>query len=212
IIDRRPFTDHTALVTGASGDIGAAIALALSELGAMVDVVARRASGLEALASRVRPESPPMLVNPADLTVDHQVTQLAERVRTERGRLDVLVHCAGLIAFGTYEAAPTEDFDRQYRANVRAPYVLTEALLPILRTPPGQIVFIGSSAALHVRAGLGQFAATQYAFRALADPLRDEVNGVGFRVLSVYPGPTATQRHAKIYAEEGRLYQPDLLL
>ena len=211
-LDAKPFAGLTALVTGASGDIGGAIALALGDLGAAVCVVARRAPALETLAARAIPGSPPMLVHPADLTLDHEIARLAERVHGELKRLDVLVHSAGVIAFGTHESAATGDFDLQYRANVRAPYVLTKALLPLLKPPPGQIVFISSTAALHVRAGLGQFAATQHAFRALADTLRDEVNEVGIRVLSVYPGRTATERQAKIFAGEGRVYRPELLL
>jgi NADP-dependent 3-hydroxy acid dehydrogenase YdfG len=153
-----------------------------------------------------------MLVHPADLTLDLEITRLTDRVDRELGRLDFLVHSAGVIAFGTHETAPTGNFDLQYQANVRAPYVLTKAFLPLLKSSRGQIVFIASTAALHVRAGLGQYAATQHAFRALADTLREEVNEAGIRVLSVYPGRTATQRQAKIFADEGRVYRPELLL
>ena len=153
-----------------------------------------------------------MLVHPADLTRGLEIPRLADRVDRELRRLDFLVHSAGVIAFGTHESAPTGNFDLQYRANVRAPYVLTKALLPQLKSSQGQIVFISSTAALRARAGYGQFAATQHAFRALANALREEVNEAGIRVLSVYPGRTATQRQAKIFADEGRVYRPELLL
>src|SRR5229473_853868 len=76
----------------------------------------------------------------------------------------------------------------------------------------GQIVFINSSAGLRSPATAGQFAATQHAFRSIADSLRDEVNADGIRVLSVYPGRTATPRLAKLFEKEGRAYQPDLLM
>src|SRR5262245_27954506 len=114
----RPFDGLTALITGASGDIGTAIALALGDLGAVVRVVGRRAPVLEALAASAGPGSPSIVVHPADLSLDHEVARLADRVGPECGRLDVLVHCAGLIALGPHESAPIEDFDRQYRTNV----------------------------------------------------------------------------------------------
>jgi len=126
--------------------------------------------------------------------------------------IDILVHSAGTIHFGPVESAPVEDFDNQYRCNVRAPYLLTQSVLPLLRKRQGQIVFINSSIVTNVRAGVGQFSATQHALKAMADCLRQEVNADGVRVLSVFPGRTATPRQAAIYQMEGRTYQPELLL
>jgi NADP-dependent 3-hydroxy acid dehydrogenase YdfG len=210
--NRKPFDALTAVVTGASGDIGAAIALALADLGAAVCIVGRRTEALEALADRAPAAAPPMLVQRADLTLDQDVARLADTVRTKLGRLDVLVHSAGLITSGTHESASLEDFDLQYRANLRAPYALTQVLLPLLKASQGQMVFIGSTAAFSVRPALGQFAATQHAFRAMANTLREELNPASIRILTVYPGRTATQRMARIFAREGRVYQPELLL
>jgi NADP-dependent 3-hydroxy acid dehydrogenase YdfG len=210
--DPTPFAGQAGVVTGASGDIGGAIALALADLGATVCVVARRAPELAALAARARAGAPPMLVHPADLTLDREVDRLHERAARELGRLDFLVHSAGVIAFGTNEAAATDDFDRQYCANVRAPWSLTKALLPLLKASRGQTVFVGSTAGLEVRAGLGQYAATQHAFKAIADALRAEVNPDGVRVLTLYLGRTATTRQAHIFELEGRPYAPELLM
>src|ERR1700741_1963961 len=99
-----------------------------------------------------------------------------------------------------------------YRSNVRGHYALTQALLDLLRKQKGQVVFINSSAGLRSPATVGQFSATQHAFRAMADSLRDEVNSDGVRVLSVYPGRTATPRMAALFANEGRPYRPELLM
>ena len=85
-------------------------------------------------------------------------------------------------------------------------------MLPLLQKSAGQIVFINSSAGLRSAATVGQFSATQHAFRSIADSLRDEVNALGIRVLSVYPGRTATPRIAKLFEKEGRTYQQDLLM
>jgi NAD(P)-dependent dehydrogenase (short-subunit alcohol dehydrogenase family) len=113
---------------------------------------------------------------------------------------------------GPIEEAPVEDFDRQYRTNVRGPYVLTQALLPMFRGSRGEVVFVNSSIVLNARAGTGQYAATKLALKAIADSLRAEVNADGRRVLSVFLGRTATPMQETIHDREGRDYHPDRLL
>ena len=137
---------------------------------------------------------------------------MAERVERDFGRADVLVLCGGAIFHGALDRAPLEQFDMMYRANLRGHYALIQGLLPLLRKQRGQIVFINSSAGLRSPATVGQFSATQHAFRAVADSLRDEINGDGIRVLSVYPGRTATPRMEALFAKESRPYRPELLL
>jgi NADP-dependent 3-hydroxy acid dehydrogenase YdfG len=113
---------------------------------------------------------------------------------------------------GPHSGAAIGDLDRQYRTNVRGPYLLTQALLPFLRPCHGQIVFMNSTVGLEARADVGQYASTQHALRAIADALRAEVNSDGVRVLTVYLGRTATARQARIFQLEGRRYSPDLLM
>ena len=97
--------------------------------------------------------------------------------------------------------------------NVRAPYALTQALLPALRTGSGDVVFVNSSAGAHPPAASnGAYAATKHALRALADALRAEENENGVRVLSVYPGRTAGPLQERLHELEGRAYAPERLL
>jgi NADP-dependent 3-hydroxy acid dehydrogenase YdfG len=192
---------RVAVVTGASSGIGAAITRALAERGVEVCAVGRRLEALDALGEAVH-------ARPLDLTDDAAIDALPG----ELGRVDVLVHCAGEIAHAPHASARVEDLDLQYRANLRAPYRLTQALLPALRASDGDVVFVNSSIYGHARAGTGQFAATQYGLAAVADALRDEVNGDGVRVLSVFPGRTATPRQARLHEAEGRPYHPERLL
>ena len=131
-----------------------------------------------------------------------------ENLSKQLDGLDVLIHCAGAYSRGDLQTASVEEFDRLYRTNVRVPYLLTQSLLPMLKRRKGQIVFINSSQGLHARQGVGQFAATQHALKAIADSLRDEANSDGVRVFSVYPGRTATPRMEAIYRLEGREYKP----
>jgi NADP-dependent 3-hydroxy acid dehydrogenase YdfG len=199
------------VVTGASSGIGRAIAIALASAGANVCAVARRRKELEATAASAKGSGRCSLYV-ADLVVDAQVAKLAEALLGREGGVDVLVHSAGAISLGDLETAPIDDLDRHYAANVRAPYLLTQALLPALRASRGQIVFVNSTAGFNARANVGQFAATQHALKAIAESLREEINPHGVRVTSVYPGRTATPRQAKIHAIEGKDYPPERLM
>jgi short-subunit dehydrogenase len=84
--------------------------------------------------------------------------------------------------------------------------------LPLLKMQKGQIVFINSSVGLVSKANLSQYAATKHALRAFADSLREEVNEMGIRVLSVFPGRTATPMQEMIFNWEGKDYPPTRLL
>ncbi len=204
--------NQVAVVTGASSGIGKIIALTLAGQGAEVCLVARRREALEALATQVRASGGRSHVCRADLTSNEDIQELSLKINRDFGRVDVLVLCGGAIFHGPLERAPLAEFDLMYRSNVRAHYALTQALLPFLRKQKGQVVFINSSAGLRSPATVGQFSATQYALRAVADSLRDEVNADGIRVLSVFPGRTATPRMEALFKKEGKPYRPELLL
>src|ERR1700739_4536168 len=191
-----PLSLQTAVVTGASSGIGAAIALCLSEEGAKLHLIGRNAGALEAVAQQARKSSPSVLTYRADLSSDADLVRLQKDLNRDCDKLDILVHCAGVIALGPLESASLEDFDRQYRTNVRVPYALTQALLPTLRAHQGSVVFVNSSAGMNTRAGISQYSATKHALKAIADSLRAEVNADGIRVLSVYPGRTASPQQA----------------
>jgi NADP-dependent 3-hydroxy acid dehydrogenase YdfG len=204
------FEGQAALVTGATGDIGAAIAVALAERGAGVGLLGRRRTKLAAVERRLG--DAPRLVREVDLTADQAVRSAVKAFLRAFGRLDVLVHSNGVHEADTVERTKLADADRMWAANVRGPLLLTQLALPALRASKGQIVFVNSSVGLETRPGVGIFAATQHALHALAETLRAEVNPDGIRVLSVYPGRTATGRQRKIFVAEGRDYAPERLL
>ena len=200
------------VITGASSGIGRAIATAIAATGAAVCLVGRNAKRLEEAAEKARATARTVLVCESDLTIDSAIDELALRLKHEFDAVDVVVHCAGAYTAGKIETTPVEQLDALYRANLRLPFALTQALLPLLRRRPGQIVFINSSQGLEARATTGLYSATQHALKGLADSLRQEVNDDGIRVLSVYPGRTATPRMKSLYEAEGRTYRPELLL
>jgi NADP-dependent 3-hydroxy acid dehydrogenase YdfG len=204
---------QVAIVTGASSGIGRAISLDLSRNGAEVCLVARRRKELESVAQLIQESSGRGHAYCTDLTKDEDLDTLAETVRVSFSRVDVLVLCGGMIARGTIEETSVSDLDLQYRTNVRGQYALICKLLPLMTRQVGQIVFINSSVATRPAVGgLGQFTATQYAMHAIADSLREEVNGFGIRVLSVFPWRTATPRTADFFEKTGRPYDPKFLM
>jgi NADP-dependent 3-hydroxy acid dehydrogenase YdfG len=207
-----PLTQQAAVVAGATSDVGRAVCLSLAAAGAQLCLLGRDASTLEELAKNVRDFTDKVSAYPVDLTSDASVTEVAARLGRDPGRVDVLVHSAGVFEMGPHASAAVVNLDRQYQTNVRGPYLLTQALLPLLRACRGQIVFVNSTVGLEARAGVGQYASTQHALRAIADALRAEVNSDGVRVLSVYLGRTATARQARIFRLEGRPYAPELLI
>jgi NADP-dependent 3-hydroxy acid dehydrogenase YdfG len=211
--EKGPFHGQVAVVTGASSGIGRAIALDLARCGAEVCLVARRRGALEDVRQEVANCGGQAHVYSADLTRDDEIGELCSAVQARFSHLDVLVLCAGVIFHATTEQSTLEQLDLQYRSNVRGHYEMLQALLPLLRRRKGQIVFVNSSMATRPsRGGAGQFVATQYALRAIADSLRDEVNADGIRVLSIYPGRTATARMPSLFEKEGRPYRPELLM
>jgi NADP-dependent 3-hydroxy acid dehydrogenase YdfG len=130
--------------------------------------------------------------------------------KEKAGKLDILVHSAGVIHQDSMERARIEDLDLQYATNVRVPYLLTKRLLPFLTRVRGQIVFINSSVGLAVRRPeVGQYAATKHALKAIADSLLEEVNPKGIRVLTLYLGRTATPMQRALFQQEGSEYHPE---
>jgi len=204
--------DLAAVVTGASSGIGQAIVISLARHGAAICAVGRDTNRLYETITEAAFHSK-VLPFQTDLSQDESIRRLEQLLAKEFGRLDILVHCAGVIQHNLMGSARIEDFDLQYAVDLRMPYLLTRSLLPRLKESCGQIVFINSSLGMNAkRPEVGQYAATQHGLKAIADSLREEVNPYGIRVLSVYPGRTATPRQKRLHEEEGKVYRPEALL
>ncbi len=200
-----------AVASGAGSGIGKAIALALARQSARLCMIERNPITLAEVVAAVKPFSD-VTDFQIDLTSDKSLEPLVCHFE-DIGRLDVLIHCAGVIHEDRMEDACVENLDLQYATNVRGPYLLTKRLLPLLRTSRGQIVFINSGAGLSAkRPEAAQYAATKHALRAIADSLREELNPKGIRVLSVYLGRIATPMQEALSREQGTAYHPEMPL
>ena len=208
----RTFEGRTAVVTGGGTGVGAAVAIALAEAGASVYLIGRRSDKLELVAAKARSLGSQATFYSCDLGANSSQLELTQRLTRDLVRVDVLIQNAASYTAGPIEQASLADFDKHYQTNVRAPYILTQALLPMLKVQRGQVVFINSSSGMVAKPLSAQYDSTKHALRALADSLRGEVNAYSIRVLSVYLGRTASEMQERICKSEGKPYRPELLL
>ena len=173
-----------AVVTGASRGIGAATADLLARDGARVVRLARslkeRRAG-EALDVR------------CDVTDAAQVRVAADLLQAEWGEPDILVNNAGAFHLAPFEETSTADFDAQVAANLRGPWLVAKAFVPLMRAGGGgRVVTIGSVADHVGFPGNAAYAAAKYGVRGLHEALLAEYQGSGLRFTLVSPGPTDT--------------------
>ena len=178
-----------AVVTGASGGIGAATARQLAGQGFEVICAARRSDRIEALAAEIGGRA---LV--CDVTDPEDVAALAASVG---GRLDVLVNNAGG-AFGLEPVAQadTDAWERMFSVNVIGTERVTRALLPALVAARGAIVFVTSTAADAAYEGAAGYCGAKAAERMIAGALRLEFFDQPIRITEICPGMVATDEFA----------------
>jgi NADP-dependent 3-hydroxy acid dehydrogenase YdfG len=186
----------TALITGASGGIGSAIAAALSATHTLL-LAGRPSDRLDAVAERLGATTFPL-----DLTDPGEIEASCEIV----DELDVLVHNAGVSIPGHVAETNVDEWRATFAVNVFGVVDLTLALLPALRRARGQVVFINSGAGRNVSPGMASYSASKFALRAFADSLRaDEPD---LRVTTIYPGRTDSAMQRELVAFEGDRYDP----
>ena len=185
---------QTALLTGASGGIGNAIARALHRQGATLKVSGRRAEVLEKLASELGDR---VEVLPADLARLDEVASLAERA----GAVDIVVNNAGLPGSGELTDYSAEEVDRAIVVNLHAPVRLTHALLPgMLERGRGHLVYVSSTAGKIALGGAAVYSATKFGLRGFSFALHEDLRDSGVGVTAVFPGFISD---AGMFAETG---------
>ena len=190
----------TALITGAGGGIGSAIAAALAPTHTLL-LAGRPSTRLDELAERLGAPTWPL-----DLTNADSI-EAASEVLT---KLDVLVHNAGVLYPGRVAESSADEWRASFEVNVTGAVALTLALLPALRAVRGHVVFINSGAGQSVSTGMASYSASKFALRAFADSLRADEPSL--RVTSIFPGRTDSGMQRALVAYEDRDYAPDRFL
>lgn len=186
-----PLAGRTALVTGATRGIGAAVARALAQSGARVALVARSKHDLDALAESL-PHAPVALAN--DLSQPEAAVTLAAGAQEAFGSApDILVLSAGIFPLGPIEGTTEAELEMAFALNTLAPLRLVREFLPSMRSRgAGHVVFLGSIADRHVFPSNAVYAASKHALRAACEALRAESRGSGVRTTLVSPAATDT--------------------
>lgn len=174
----------TVLMTGASGGIGRAVAAALYERGARLVLHARHA---EALAQ------PAAAFGARIVTADLAEPGAAQELAQEAGRVDAVVHCAGIGARAALAGTDPAVLDRLVAVNLLAPIELTREVLPhLLSGGSGHLAFVASVAGLAGVRREATYAATKAGLLAFASSLRLELAGTGVEVSTVSPAAVQT--------------------
>jgi NAD(P)-dependent dehydrogenase (short-subunit alcohol dehydrogenase family) len=201
-------TGRVIAITGCTGGLGRAIALDAARAGAELVLLGRNVLKLQGLHAEIEQFAPDRaLMAPLDLekALAGDYDGLAAAVQSRYGRLDGLVHCAGLLGTLT----PIEHYEvptwaKVMHVNVTAAFALTQVLLPALRqSADASVIFTSSSVGRKGRAYWGAYAVSKFGIEGLMQVLADELGGnTSVRVNSINPGPVRTLMRRQAYPSE----------
>lgn len=182
------------LITGGTSGIGLATAKRFLEEGARVIVTGVNPDTLAKAQAELGSDVIVLSADSADVSAQRD---LAQKVAAEYGQLDVAFLNAGLSVWQPIEAWTEEAFDRSFATNVKGPYFLIQALLPVLANPAS--VVLNTSVSAHAGAANSSvYAATKAAFLNMTKTLSTELLDRGVRLNAVSPGPVATPLYDKL--------------
>ena len=204
----KSFNNKIIIVTGATSGIGKAISEQLKKSGAILILLGRDFSK----AGDQLQEDEKCLHYKVDLTDHQQIIEFTVSTKNKFSKIDYLIHSAGILTFGNMDEVDIASLDQQYIVNCRAPYLLTQQLMPEIKAAKGTIVFMNSTSGLRTLEGLGQYSASKFALKAVADSLRLELANDNVNVLSVYLAGTSSPMQEYYQKAKGKMYNPDMFI
>jgi NAD(P)-dependent dehydrogenase (short-subunit alcohol dehydrogenase family) len=177
-----------AVITGGSSGLGLAIARRFAEEAASVYITGRRQAELDKAAAEIGRNA---VAVQGDVQNIADIDRLVEKIRKERGRIDVLVANSGVVDPQTLTEATEANFDRTFGINVRGLFFTVNRALPLIGKG-GSIILVSSIAANKGVPGYGTYTATKAAVRGLGRTWTAELIGRGIRVNTLSPGPFDT--------------------
>ena len=205
-----------AIITGASRGIGKACAIGLSQKGYRTVLVARTAAKLREAANEIQKQQPKdddltPVVYPLDVTDFLKVQQFVQEIMDKLKRIDLLINNAGITIQGTLDIS-ISDFDHLYHSNLRAPFSLLKAVVPIMKKQKGGHIFnIASRSGKIGLSGKGGYVSTKFGLVGLGESLYRELAEEGIKVTSICPSwvntDMAQQAGAPLAREE--MIQPE---
>ena len=206
--------DRVVLVTGATGGLGRATALAAAIAGATVVLLGRKVRALEVLYDEVEKLGAPQpALYPMDLAgaTPKDYFDLATAIERECGRLDGLVHAAAQFdSLQPFDQQTPAEWTRTQQVNVTAPFLLSQACLPLLRrADDAAIVFVFDDVARVGNAFWGGYGVSKHALLGLASIVHEETESSNVRTHAVLPGPMRTRLRRAAYYGEDTMGHPD---
>jgi len=201
-------TGKTALVTGGTRGIGLMIARGLLDAGARVAISSRKADACEEARAELESHGE-VIALPMDVSSEAGCQQLAQAVRDQWGTLNILVNNAGATWGEPLETFPESAWDKVLNLNLKSPFFLTRAVLPMLeqtatQDDPARIINIGSIDGLHVpRMQTYSYATSKAAIHQLTRVLARELGPRHITVNAVAPGPFESKMMAWTLQEFG---------
>ncbi|MEZ7519261.1 YciK family oxidoreductase [Psychrobacter sp. NPDC078370] len=198
----------TILVTGAGDGIGRVAALTYARYGATVLLLGRTSSKLEYVYDEIESlggKQPAMLPMNLEGATYAEMQQLEGLINKEVGQLDGILHNAGILGQLTpLEMYDVDTFAQVMKVNFTATFMLTQALLPLLKDADhGSVVFTSSTVGTHPRAFWGAYALSKQAVEGMSDIFTQETqNTTNLRFNCVNPGGTRTNMRAHAYPGE----------
>jgi NAD(P)-dependent dehydrogenase (short-subunit alcohol dehydrogenase family) len=195
-----------ALVTGASGGIGEALAVDLQEEGASVVLFARREGELQRVLGRLDGGRAAIVVG--DVAQREDVERAVRTAEERFGGLDLVINNAGVAVVARISDVPLELLERGWRTNVLGPILAIQAAVPALRRRGGgMIVNISSGMSLRPSATMGIYSMTKAALNLISASLREELAVDNIRVMTVFPGLIANDFGLNSLAADESLIQ-----
>jgi NAD(P)-dependent dehydrogenase (short-subunit alcohol dehydrogenase family) len=189
-----PGARRTALVTGASSGIGAAIARVFGRLGWGVALGARRTDRLREVAGAVEEAGGRAFAHALDVTRSDSIDAFFAAAEAALGPVDLVVNNAGIGVPGALHELAVEDIERELATNLLGPMLVARRALPgMLARRRGDLVFISSMNVVAPRPLQGGYTAAKAGLEGVAHTLRVELEGTGVRSLIVRPGPTRSE-------------------
>jgi NAD(P)-dependent dehydrogenase (short-subunit alcohol dehydrogenase family) len=193
---------QTAVVTGGSRGIGAAIAARLAEMGAKTVILGRDRSALESVAAQIHANQGSCLAMVCDLENLAEVESVAREIQSQAGVPQILVNCAGVGQMGRplLDCTPA-DWDRILNTNLRGVFYAIRAFAPaMVEARNGHIINISSISGKNPLPGGAIYAASKWGLNGLSFSLAEELRGHNIRVSVVCPGSV----HTEFSTHEGR--------
>lgn len=205
ILEQFSLAGKVALVTGASRGIGQALAMGLAEAGADMALVARSKGALDETASGARHMGRRALVVPADISSMAAIHDVVDKVKSEYGRIDILVNAAGTQARKPILEMTEEDWETVTSLNLKAVYFCSQAVAPqMISQGKGKIINICSLTSTIGIANVSVYAATKGGVLSLTRSMAVEWSRYGINVNAIAPGYFKTEMTKRLQEDPER--------